>query len=155
MAWSYDADNLTTDDQSGRINVVRFLVGDTDTNDQLVQNEEVIFALGQTNNNVYYAAAQCAMALSSKFARKVDVKLDGALSGQYDGLSKKYRELAFQLKQDGLRNSGRSFSIVAGGLTVSSIDVNRQNTNRVQPSFRRDRFKNGADGTENYYNDYE
>lgn len=155
MSWSYDETNLTTDDLSGRINVVRFLVGDTDSDDQLVQNEEVIFALGQTNNNTYYAAAQCAMALSSKFARKVDIKLDGALAGQYGELSKKYRELAFQLKQDGLRNSGRSFSIVAGGLTVSSIDSARSNTNRVQPSFRRDRFKNGEQPTGDYYNDYE
>jgi len=155
MSWSYDATNLDTDDLSGRTNVVRFLVGDTDTTDQLIQNEEIAFALGQTNNNVYYAASQCAMALSSKFARQVDTQLDGALSADYDNLSKKYRELSFQLKQEGLRNSGRSFSVYAGGLTVSGIDAVRQNTNRVRPAFRRDRFKNGVDSVEDYYNDFE
>lgn len=155
MAWSYDENNLTTENLSGRINVVRFLLGDTDSLDELVQNEEVIFALGQTNNNVYNAAAQCAMSLASKFTRRVDLKLDGALSAGYGDLAKKYRELAFQLKQDGLRNSGRSFGLFAGGLTVTDVDAVRSNTDRIQPSFRRDRFKNGSDSIENYYNNYE
>ena len=49
MAWSYDATDLGTGTVSGRLNSVRLLVGDTDTNDQQVQNEEVIFALAQTS----------------------------------------------------------------------------------------------------------
>ena len=48
MAWSYDATDLGTSTASGRLNSVRLLVGDTDTNDQQVQNEEITFALAQT-----------------------------------------------------------------------------------------------------------
>ena len=41
MAWSYDATDLGTGTASGRLNSVRLLVGDTDTTDQQVQNEEI------------------------------------------------------------------------------------------------------------------
>ena len=45
MAWSYDPTDLNTTTASGRLNTVRLLVGDTDTTDQQVQNEEVTFSL--------------------------------------------------------------------------------------------------------------
>ena len=41
MAWSYNPTDLDTLTASGRINTVRLLVGDTDTTDQQVQNEEI------------------------------------------------------------------------------------------------------------------
>ena len=34
MAWTYDETDLVTTTSSGRLNVVRLLIGDTDTNDQ-------------------------------------------------------------------------------------------------------------------------
>jgi hypothetical protein len=37
MAWSYDETDLGTTTASGRLNSVRLLLGDTDTNDQQVQ----------------------------------------------------------------------------------------------------------------------
>jgi hypothetical protein len=45
MAWSYNPSNLGTDTGAERLNVVRYLVGDTDVNDQQVQDEEITFAL--------------------------------------------------------------------------------------------------------------
>ena len=41
MTWSYDATDLDTETNSGRLNSVRYLVGDTQTSDEQVQNEEV------------------------------------------------------------------------------------------------------------------
>ena len=35
MAWSYEETDLTTDTDTGRLNSVRLLVGDTDELDQL------------------------------------------------------------------------------------------------------------------------
>ena len=43
MAWTYDESDLTTTTASGRLNVVRLLIGDTDTNDQLIKNEAVSY----------------------------------------------------------------------------------------------------------------
>ena len=153
MSWSYDETNLDTETSAGRINVVRFLIGDTDTNDQLVQNEEITFALGQSSENVYYGAAFCANTLAAKFARLVDTELDGALSSKYSGLYKKFRGLSLQLKQDAVRQSGRAFNVYAGGINIPTIESVRKDRNRPSSSFKVDMFRNGIDPDEDYYND--
>jgi hypothetical protein len=141
MAWTYNATDLNTTTSSGRINTVRLLVGDTDTTDQQVQNEEITFALSENGNNTYLAAAWVARVISSKYARLVTTKLDGALSANYSDLAKQYQSLSDQLEYQGKTN-GASIGILAGGITKSGIEAVRANTNRIEGSFRRDRFKN-------------
>jgi len=141
MAWSYDPTDLDTTTASGRLNTVRLLVGDTDTLDQQVQNEEITFALSQNGDNVYYSAGWTARTISSQYARKVNTSLDGALKADYSDLMKHYSTLADNLEYQG-KTSGASVGILAGGITQSGITAVRANTNRVEGSFRRDRFKN-------------
>lgn len=141
MSWSYDSADLDTATSSGRLNVVRLLLGDTDTLDQQVQNEEVTFALAQTGDNVYYAAAWLAKTVASQYARKVDVQLDGALSAKYSDLHKHYMALSENLEYQG-KKAGAVVGVVAGGLIISDINAVRGNTDRVEGSFRRDRFRN-------------
>jgi hypothetical protein len=144
MAWSYDETDLNTTTISGRLNTVRLLLGDTDTNDQQVKNEEITFALGQSNNNVYFAAAWCARTVASQYARKVNTQLDGALSADYSDLSNQYSKLAENLEYQGKKVSA-TMGIKAGGITKSNVEAVRGNTNRIEPSFRRDRFRNPPD----------
>lgn len=141
MAWTYDPTDLDTTTASGRLNVVRLLVGDTDTNDQQVQDEEIVFALAQTSDNTYYAAAFIASNIAAKYARKVNVELDGALRGEYGELYKHYQKLSGQLRQDAQRYNGKSLGLAVGGVSIAQIEAVRANTDRVKPSFRRDRFK--------------
>ena len=141
MAWSYDETDLGTTTASGRLNSVRLLLGDTDTNDQQVKNEEITFALAQRNDNIYYAAAWCARTIASQYARKVNTQLDGALSADYSDLSKQYSNLAENLEYQG-KKAGAVVGIKAGGISKAVIDTVRGNTDRVTPSFRRDRFRN-------------
>jgi|TARA_B110000908_G_scaffold131331_1_gene154558 hypothetical protein len=145
MAWSYDPTDLDTTTASGRLNTVRLLVGDTDTVDQQVQNEEITFSLSENGNNIYYAAAWSARNISSKYSRKVNTSLDGALKADYSDLAKQYRTLADDLEYQGKTNgSGSSVGIgvLAGGITKTGIETVRENTDRIEGSFRRDRFKN-------------
>lgn len=141
MSWSYDSTDLDTETSSGRINVVRLLVGDTDTNDQQVQNEEITFALGQTNNSVYFAAGWTARTIASKYSRLVNTSVDGALSSDYSDLAAQYTKLAEDLEYQG-KKAGAILNIAAGGITISDVNAVRENTNRIEGSFRRDRFKN-------------
>ena len=141
MAWSYDPTDLDTTTASGRLNTVRLLVGDTETLDQQVQNEEITFGLSENGNNVYYAGAWVARAISSKYSRKVNTSLDGALKADYSDLAKQYKALADDLEYQG-KTSGAVIGVLAGGITKSGINAVRANTNRVEGSFRRDRFKN-------------
>ena len=141
MAWSYDPTDLDTTTASGRLNTVRLLVGDTETLDQQVQNEEIMFALSENGDNIYYAAAWSARNIASKYSRKVNTSLDGALKADYSDLSKQYKVLADDLEYQG-KTSGAVIGVLAGGITKSGIQAVRANTNRIEGSFRRDRFKN-------------
>lgn len=142
MSWSYSATDLNTTTASGRLNSVRLLVGDTDTTDQLVQNEEINFALGQTGDNVYYAAAWICRAIAAKFSRLVDTTLDGALSAKYSSKAKQYQQLAVQVENQGKKTSGKAFGVFAGGISISDMVVVNEDIDRVKPAFTIDKFDN-------------
>ena len=141
MAWSYDPTDLDTTTASGRLNTVRLLVGDTDTLDQQKENEEITFALAENGNNVYYAGAWTARAIASKYSRQVNTEISGALKADYSDLAAQYKTLADSLEYQG-KTSGAAVGVLAGGITKSGIEAVRADTNRIEGSFRRDRFKN-------------
>lgn len=117
MAWTYTATDFTTT-ASGRLNIVRLLVGDTNSDDQQVQDEEIAFALTQSGNNVYNAGSFVCRLLLSKYSRMVDTQLDGALEAKYSDRIKNYSLLAVQLQDLGKRAGGRSLGMSAGGLDI-------------------------------------
>ena len=139
MAWSYDEGNLSTSDALGRLNATRLLIGDTDTNDQQVQDEEISFGLAQANNNVYSAGAWVCRVIAAKYSRNVDSEISGALKESASQLQDHYTALADTLEYQGQKLGG--LGIVAGGITVSTVDGVRANTNRVKPEFNKDQFK--------------
>lgn len=146
MSWSYDPNTLNTTTDSGRVNTVRLLVGDTDTTDQLVQNEEILFALTQTGNNVYYAAVWICRAIAAKFSRMVTTTLDGALSANYSDKAKQYNQLAVQVEAQGKKTSGKSLGVSAGGISVSAMGVANSDPDRVKPAFSVNQFDNTEAG---------
>ena len=121
MSFSYDDTDLGTDTASGRLNSTRLLLGDTNSLEPQVQDAEVVFSLAQNSDNVYLAAAWLARVVAMKYAREVDLAED----------------LEYQAKVTGSR-----LGVSAGGISKSTISSVRQNTNRVEPSFRRDQFWN-------------
>lgn len=141
MAWSYDPSNLVTTTDSGRLNIVRLLIGDTITTDQQMQDAEITFSLAQNGNSTYMAASWACRTLASKFARMVTTQLDGALSADYSDLMMHYQQLADNLEYQG-KTSGASLGVLAGGITKSSVEAARANTNRIENAFRMDQFKN-------------
>jgi len=155
LSFSYDNTNLGTDTDSGRLNATRFLLGDTDSSDPQVKDAEVIFALSQTGDNIYFAAAWLARAVAGKYARQVNIGLDGQLSADYSDLAEQYNRLADHLEYQGTKAGGR-LGIKAGGITKTDIEIAREQTNRVKPTFRRDRFWNppSYDGMDFGYEDY-
>lgn len=155
MAFSYDNTDLGTDTASGRLNATRLLLGDTDSNDAQVQDDEVTFALSETNDNVYYAAAWLARTVAAKYSRQVTIELDGQLTAEYSDLAKQYTALADSLEYQGTK-AGSRVGVKAGGITKADIEIARENTNRVKPTFTRDRFWNppSYDGMDYGYEDY-
>ena len=133
MAWTYDVTDLNTTTASGRLNVVRFLLGDTDTLDQQVQDEEIVFSLGKNEDDPYGAASDLANAVAAKYSRLVTTELDNNLTVHYSDLSDKYKMLSSELSAQS-KSKGAALSAAAGGLTSKA-------------SFWRGQFENTAENT--------
>ena len=142
MSWSYSVTDLNTTTTSGRLNTVRLLVGDTEEADQLAQNEEILFALSQTGNNVYYAAVWVCRAVAAKFSRMVTTTLDGALSANYSDKAKQYNQLAVQVEAQGKKTSGKALGVFGGGISIVDVEAVRVNPDRVKPAFSVNQFDN-------------
>jgi hypothetical protein len=138
--------NSYTDPSSSPSDAVRFLVGDTDSEDFGLQDQEIAFALSQVNDDVYLAAAICARALAGKFSREVDTEFE-SVSSDYSQLAENYYKLARRLEQQA-KKYGAGLGIAAGGLTYSDIEANDENPDRVKPKFRQDQFANPPRGFE-------
>ncbi len=85
MSWSYSS-NIATDKDR-----VRFLIGDIDKCDQLLQDEEILFLL--TQYDVLEAAAEAARALAARYSRLCDERV-GDISKSYSQLYEHYSKLA-------------------------------------------------------------
>lgn len=112
MTWSYSGDPSTSD-----LDAVRFHLQDTNTDDQLMQDEEIQFVIDQWSgvkgSNVW-AASVCAEKLAGKFAREVAVSADG-VSVAVQELQAKYEQMALRLRTEHKEFYGTAGSPDAGG----------------------------------------
>ena len=94
MSWTYSGDPSTSDRDA-----VRFLVGDTDEDDQQLSDSEIEYILSENSNDPYGAAVQGAEALAAKYARQMDKRV-GQLWIMAEARFEHYRLLAEQLKRN-------------------------------------------------------
>lgn len=92
MTWSYSGDP-----SSSTRDAVRFEIGDTDQNDQLLQDGEIDYAI-QQESNLFGAAARCCEAIARKFAREADRAI-GKTRVAASQKSQAYTKMALQLRK--------------------------------------------------------
>lgn len=129
MTWTY-SDPSTYDRDK-----VRLLIGDTNTSDQQLSDEEIAFFLTE-EGSVYRAAAAAARSLMAKYSRLVD-KSVGDLSLSYSQRVTHYESLIRDLDR---RSAGRTSVPYFGGGTKSGMDAEKEDTDRPKPSFERGQF---------------
>lgn len=132
MSWTYSS-TLATD-----LDRVRFLVGDTDTDDKQVQDGEINYIVGLLGS-VYGAAAAICEALAAKYARKCD-KSVGDLSLSMSQKSTAYRAMAASLRSQG----SVLCTPTAGGISISDKESEESDSDRVTPVFARGQFENAG-----------
>jgi hypothetical protein len=90
MAWSYSGDPA-----SSTRDTIRFMIGDTDTSDQLLNNAEIDYyiTLHGTNSRI---ASESARAVAAKFARNMS-RAVGGLQADFAAKYRQYMELADNL----------------------------------------------------------
>jgi hypothetical protein len=124
MTWTYDPALGSDTDK------VRFYVQDTDTNDQLLTNEEIAATLS-ASSGVYRAAEACARAIALKLGRLPSVKL--AIAGldskeQYEF----YMGIAAEMASKATTRGGGVF---AGGISKSDKKSREADSDRPKPAF--------------------
>ena len=142
MAFSYEETDLSTTTESGRLNAVRLLIQDTDEDNQLTQDEEILFTLGLVGDNIYKAASNLCMSLASKFAAKPDTQIDG-ITVTYGHMVSTYNDLSRRFEKMAQKVDGKDVGLPkAGGTKVSEMDSATEDTGRVRPAFRSGQFRN-------------
>ncbi len=127
MSWSYDLSQLTLP-----LNQVRFMIGDTNSADPLLSDQEVNLTIA-LRYDLYGAAADCCRALATQFSRKVDSSQGGGLH-----VSSSVRATAFARRaaEYEARASFESFAApYMGGFSVSDMAARSGNTDAVPPMF--------------------
>lgn len=143
MSWTYSGNpsNSARDE-------IRFLVGDTDTTDQQVTDEEIAYAAANEANN-QLAAARIARALAAKYSRKAD-KSVGDLSISYSQMAKSFWDLATKLESSGSISGAAPY---AGGISISDKQTVQDNTDRFVPSFKKGKFDYNENSVNNTFDD--
>lgn len=134
MTWTYDAADLSEDDATGRRTIIRLVIGDTDTTDQQLQDEEIDYFLDTNDDALPATSKQCVLALIAKYSREVDTWM-GHTRVERSQRVRNYKALLEKLENDISRLVA---SMRAGGLTLSEKDSDRSDSDAVQPFFRRD-----------------
>ena len=90
MAWTYAGDPAVSS-----LATVRFLIGDTDTTDQLINDAEVTYLI-TVHGNTNRAASEACRAIAAKFARLMSRSI-GGLQADFSAKYTQYLELADSL----------------------------------------------------------
>lgn len=126
MSFSYTNQPLTVISDE-----VRFLLGDTKASKNLIEDQEIEYALDKENQNAHQASARLADGLSARYAREAIVRT-GSITTSLGSISKQFAELAIRLRQ-----------AVAPTLFISNLndkgvhDSQKIDTSIVQPSMKR------------------
>jgi hypothetical protein len=117
---------------------VRFFIGDTDTNDQKMQDEEINYLLTIFPCPLQ-AAAMAAESIATQFADLSD-KSVGDLKISYGGRASAYTgraERLWELAKQYCGNFSGGYQIYAGGLSKSDKETIEDDSDRVLPDFER------------------
>lgn len=144
MTWTYSGDPSSSPKDE-----LRFLIGDTDMNDQLLQDEELDFILGKypSTSRAQYAAI---MSIASKCARLYRQET-GRIKVWADAKYKHYMMLADQLKKDMAQGFSGTPYVFAGGISHTDMLKRNLDPDQVQTDVKTDMHDNPR-YTEDYTN---
>lgn len=134
MTWTYNVAQLATSE----LYQVRLEIQDTDSTNELLQDEEIDRALS-VESNFWGAAARCCEILARRFLAKADVRLGRALAVTYSKMAEQYAAMATSLRGKAIAGTAAPW---VGGMLVSDKEMYREQTNLVQPIFARDMQEN-------------
>lgn len=133
MSWSYNVGLFSDKDK------VRLTIGDTQSEDQLLSDEEILYFLTQ-QTTIAAASIAAARAIGAKYSRLSDISIE-SVSKSYSQKSKNYFALAAQLEAQSKQSSAMS-GMSATGISVSAMEAVAANTDRPKSENYQGMFDN-------------
>ena len=146
MTWSYDNTVLSTSNKDA----VRLIIGDTDTADQLLADEEIDYYLTK-HGVVLRAASESARAVAAKFARLMSRSI-GGLQADFAAKYRQYLELADNLD---LNEQVSPVGPYISGFLKSQHETNDENTDRIPIFGKKGVTDNPRYASDNDYTPYQ
>ncbi len=132
MTWTYDSSAPGDTDRDQ----IRLMIGDVDTTDQQLTDEEIAYYV-TTYTTVGASAVAAARAIMARYARLVS-KSVGDLRISLSDRHTHYKELVAYLES--VAESSDPWQVYAGGQSVAEIDADDADTDLPTSSFRRGQF---------------
>jgi len=138
VTWTYTAPGYTT--AAELRDAVRLRIGDVDTNDKQLSDEEIVHIIGSgttgSEADVLGWSIKCARLLVARFSRQVSTTRDG-LSISLSDRAKAYQALLDSLvaEEAGIVESDDAAIVWAGGQSVSEKNAAAADSDAVQPTF--------------------
>jgi len=117
MTWNYSGDPTTSSKDE-----IRFLIGDTDTDDQLLSDEEINYLYAQwypIYRTVFYVASIACETIAASYAREASHSADG-VSVSLEAIQDKYTKQAETLREQ------HASLLVGGAPDVGGIGAHEQ-----------------------------
>lgn len=124
MSFSYDPTDL-----GDELNRLRLEIGDTDSNDPFLDDQEIVQVQSE-KSSFFLRAAKCCDLICAKLARDVKIKV-GGFSEDAQKVYDRYREMSLKFS----RSSSSSYPW-AGSILVSDKEAIEDNTDLVKPKFK-------------------
>lgn len=133
MTWTYDPAS------EAPLDMVRWLIADTEASDPLQQDEEITRVLLR-QPNTYSAAAAIARQIARQFARQATIDIATEVRINLSDRAKQYFEMAKDLERQASIGAGGTggVGVFVGGVSQAQMDTAASNADRVQPAFTRE-----------------
>jgi len=132
VTFTYSSTSISTD-----LAKVRTLVGDTNSNDPLLTDEQINFFLAETAD-IYLAAANAVRrGILPQLARRID-RTGTGFSATRSQMSQHYRDLAADLES----KAYLGLEVTFGGTSTSDADNLESDTDFIQPTFQSGQHRN-------------
>lgn len=131
MTWTYSGLPGTTGKEA---DTIRFLIGDTNPQDQQVSDEEIAFALTQ-ESNLYKVAAVVLRAMQARFAREADCSV-GDVSKSSSQIAKALAEKAKEYDKYADDKSKGNIRMFVGGISWAEKHNLDEDSDAVRPELR-------------------
>lgn len=135
MAFTYSFDPDTSPKDG-----VRFLIGDTDREEPLLDDMEIQSFLNMYNQGVLMSAMRCCETIAAKFSRRVNEAV-GQVRMDFSQAAKAYRDMALDLRR---RIAVEDAAPYAGGISRQDKRNQEMNADRVKPDFTKQMMDNNS-----------